>query len=68
MIEPTEQNLIMYEEWILKGDQNETFFGDIVEKCCRIELNEGQTFIIPSGSSLLIFFVCVDCPILLKSA
>ncbi|VDN51355.1 unnamed protein product [Dracunculus medinensis] len=49
MIEPTEQNLIMYEEWILKGDQNETFFGDIVEKCCRIELNEGQTFIIPSG-------------------
>lgn len=49
MVAPTEQNIVMYEEWILKGSQNAAFFGDIVEDCARVELTEGQTFFIPSG-------------------
>ncbi|KHN73632.1 JmjC domain-containing histone demethylation protein 1 [Toxocara canis] len=48
MIEPTEHNLVLYEKWILEGNNN-VFFGDVVEKCARVELSEGNTFIIPSG-------------------
>ena len=25
------------------------FFGDLVEKCIRIQLNEGDTFLLPGG-------------------
>jgi hypothetical protein len=40
----------MYENWTLLGsNQNQTFFGDVVEKCARVRLHEGQTFVIPSG-------------------
>uniref|UniRef100_A0A0M3IE39 JmjC domain-containing protein n=1 Tax=Ascaris lumbricoides TaxID=6252 RepID=A0A0M3IE39_ASCLU len=48
MVEPTEHNLVLYEKWILEGNST-VFFGDIVEKCGRVELMEGSTFIIPSG-------------------
>ncbi|EJW75625.1 hypothetical protein WUBG_13470, partial [Wuchereria bancrofti] len=49
IIEPTEENILKYERWILEGSQHEAFFGDLVDKCARIELYEGYTFIIPSG-------------------
>ncbi|KAL4002845.1 JmjC domain hydroxylase family protein [Acanthocheilonema viteae] len=49
VIEPTEKNILKYEKWILEGSQHEAFFGDLVDKCARIELYEGYTFIIPSG-------------------
>lgn len=50
MIEPTEQNIKVYEGWTLSGsDQNKTFFGDIVVKCARVRLLPGNTFVIPSG-------------------
>ncbi|VDK86225.1 unnamed protein product [Litomosoides sigmodontis] len=49
VIEPTEENILKYERWILEGSQHEAFFGDLVDKCARIELYEGYTFIIPSG-------------------
>uniref|UniRef100_A0A8R1U0Z4 JmjC domain-containing protein n=1 Tax=Onchocerca volvulus TaxID=6282 RepID=A0A8R1U0Z4_ONCVO len=49
IIEPTEENILKYEKWILEGSQHEAFFGDLVDKCARIELYEGYTFIIPSG-------------------
>ncbi|CAG9533234.1 unnamed protein product [Cercopithifilaria johnstoni] len=49
VIEPTEENILKYEKWILEGSQHEAFFGDLVDKCARIELYEGYTFIIPSG-------------------
>ncbi|VDO33334.1 unnamed protein product, partial [Onchocerca flexuosa] len=49
VIEPTEENILKYEKWILEGSQHEAFFGDFVDKCARIELYEGYTFIIPSG-------------------
>uniref|UniRef100_A0A915ALU2 JmjC domain-containing protein n=3 Tax=Parascaris univalens TaxID=6257 RepID=A0A915ALU2_PARUN len=48
MVEPTEHNLVLYEKWIVEGN-NTVFFGDVVEKCARVELMEGYTFIIPSG-------------------
>uniref|UniRef100_A0A914XG64 JmjC domain-containing protein n=1 Tax=Plectus sambesii TaxID=2011161 RepID=A0A914XG64_9BILA len=49
MIEPTEQNIKVYEGWTLSGsDQNKTFFGDIVVKCARVRLVAGNTFVIPS--------------------
>uniref|UniRef100_A0A158Q8S9 JmjC domain-containing protein n=1 Tax=Elaeophora elaphi TaxID=1147741 RepID=A0A158Q8S9_9BILA len=49
VIEPTEDNILKYERWIVEGSQHEAFFGDLVDKCARIELYEGYTFIIPSG-------------------
>uniref|UniRef100_A0A914C2D2 JmjC domain-containing protein n=1 Tax=Acrobeloides nanus TaxID=290746 RepID=A0A914C2D2_9BILA len=49
IIEPTEQNLKLYEHWLKSDSTNKTFFGNIVEKCARVELTAGNTFIIPSG-------------------
>ncbi|GMR42055.1 hypothetical protein PMAYCL1PPCAC_12250, partial [Pristionchus mayeri] len=48
IVEPTEQNLKMYEEY-LRSPENNAFFGDIVEKCARVEVHPGNTLIIPSG-------------------
>lgn len=47
MVEPTEQNLQLYEEWILNNKKGS--FGDKVEKCEKIVLEEGQTILIPAG-------------------
>lgn len=49
LIPPTERNLNLYEQWVLSGKQGDVFFGDMVEKCGRVRLNEGNTFFIPSG-------------------
>lgn len=49
LIPPTEHNLALYERWVLSGKQADIFFGDNVEKCTRIHLNEGNTFFIPTG-------------------
>lgn len=49
MIPPTEHNLDLYERWVLSGKQSDIFFGDTVEKCARIVLNEGYTFFIPTA-------------------
>lgn len=49
LIAPTDSNLKKYEEWTLSGKQSDTFFGDLVEKCGRIVLDAGNTFMIPSG-------------------
>ncbi|KAF8359535.1 jhdm-1 [Pristionchus pacificus] len=48
IIEPTEQNLKMYEEY-LKNTESSAFFGTIVETCARVEVLPGNTLIIPSG-------------------
>jgi F-box and leucine-rich repeat protein 10/11 len=34
---------------VLSGKQSDIFFGDTVEKCCRVLLEQGNTFFIPSG-------------------
>lgn len=53
MIEPTEQNLVLYEQWTCAPDgQNYAFFGDVVERCARVRLTAGSTFVIPSGREL----------------
>uniref|UniRef100_A0A1A7XUH1 [histone H3]-dimethyl-L-lysine(36) demethylase n=1 Tax=Iconisemion striatum TaxID=60296 RepID=A0A1A7XUH1_9TELE len=49
LIPPSPQNLDMYENWVLSGKQGDIFLGDKCHDCQRIELNQGNTFIIPSG-------------------
>ena len=49
LIPPTAQNLKAFEHWHIDGKQSRVFFGDLVEKCGRVELNPGNTFLIPSG-------------------
>ncbi|XP_064619317.1 lysine-specific demethylase 2B-like isoform X2 [Lineus longissimus] len=49
LIPPTERNFRLYEDWVLSGKQGDTFFGDQVEKCQRIHLFAGYTFMIPTG-------------------
>ena len=49
LIPPTERNLQLYEQWTLSGKQSDIFFGDLVEKCGRVRLEAGNTFLIPSG-------------------
>ncbi|KAM6924218.1 lysine-specific demethylase 2A isoform 1-T1 [Xenentodon cancila] len=49
LIPPTPQNLEMYENWVLSGKQGDIFLGDKCHDCQRIELKQGNTFIIPSG-------------------
>ncbi|XP_050442389.1 jmjC domain-containing histone demethylation protein 1 isoform X2 [Adelges cooleyi] len=49
LIPPTEQNMKLYEQWILSGKQGDIFFGDTVEQCGRVSLNAGDTFFIPTG-------------------
>uniref|UniRef100_A0A8C7YWP7 [histone H3]-dimethyl-L-lysine(36) demethylase n=1 Tax=Oryzias sinensis TaxID=183150 RepID=A0A8C7YWP7_9TELE len=49
LIPPTPQNLEMYENWVLSGKQGDIFLGDKCCDCQRIELKQGNTFIIPSG-------------------
>ncbi|XP_011608910.1 lysine-specific demethylase 2A [Takifugu rubripes] len=49
LIPPTPQNLDMYENWVLSGKQGDIFLGDKCYDCQRIELRQGNTFIIPSG-------------------
>uniref|UniRef100_A0A3Q3AGD7 [histone H3]-dimethyl-L-lysine(36) demethylase n=1 Tax=Kryptolebias marmoratus TaxID=37003 RepID=A0A3Q3AGD7_KRYMA len=49
LIPPTPQNLDMYENWVLSGKQGDIFLGDKCYDCQRIELSQGNTFIIPSG-------------------
>lgn len=56
LIPPTPQNLDMYENWVLSGKQGDIFLGDKCYDCQRIELRQGNTFIIPSG-----VFLCDIC-------
>lgn len=49
LIPPTQENLLAYEKWVLSGKQSDEFFGDKVEKCGRVYLTAGNTFLIPTG-------------------
>lgn len=49
LIPPTQENLQLYEKWVLSGKQSDIFFGDTVEKCGRVYLTSGNTFFIPTG-------------------
>lgn len=43
----------MYENWVLSGKQGDIFLGDKCHDCQRIELKQGNTFMIPSGLSAI---------------
>jgi len=49
LIPPTPANLKAFEHWTMSGKQSDVFFGDLVERCGRVELEPGNTFFIPSG-------------------
>jgi len=46
---PSQKNMDKYVEWTLSAKQGDSFLGDSLEHCQRIQLKEGFTFIIPSG-------------------
>ena len=50
LIPPSPQNLETYENWVLSGKQGDIFLGDKCHDCQRIELKQGYTFMIPSGT------------------
>ncbi|CAM1323221.1 PHF2 (predicted), partial [Pycnogonum litorale] len=49
MVKPTPANLSLYERWMSSSNQSETFFGDQVDVCYRVVIQQGQTFFIPTG-------------------
>ena len=61
LIPPNKNNVKLYEAWLCRKDQNDIFFPDmkgvdeetgaeiVVVDCARMVLEEGQTFIIPTG-------------------
>ena len=48
-IQPTSNNLSLYERWQRMSGQNETFLGDMVDKCYKLVAKEGATVFIPTG-------------------
>lgn len=48
LIEPTPENLEIFKTWYSEGAYT-VFLGDLVAKCQRITLEEGHTFMLPSG-------------------
>ncbi|KAG5184756.1 hypothetical protein JKP88DRAFT_354384 [Tribonema minus] len=46
---PTPENLQKYERWLCSPQQECTFLGDEVDACYRVELEQGNTLIIPTG-------------------
>lgn len=49
LVPPSDDNLKRYELWVLEGKKVNSFFGDQVDNCCRITVEAGNTFFIPSG-------------------
>ena len=49
LIPPTEENLLLYEQWVLSSNQSEIFFGSQVKKCYCVHVHPGNTLFIPSG-------------------
>lgn len=49
-VEPSNENLKAFEDWMSSKEKNETFYGDLVPgKCFSVDVREGETFLIPSG-------------------
>ncbi|RNA04854.1 histone lysine demethylase PHF8-like isoform X2 [Brachionus plicatilis] len=49
LIEPSDENLKLYEQWNTLKNQSEIFFGDRVKNCYQFELKAGNTILLPSG-------------------
>ncbi|KAL1961832.1 hypothetical protein VTN77DRAFT_1001 [Rasamsonia byssochlamydoides] len=48
-IPPKEKHLKKYEEWCNSPAQDTTFLGDQTKECYRVDLQEGDTMLIPAG-------------------
>ena len=48
-VAPTTKNLSLFERWQRLQNQREIFFGDMVDKCYKLELEQSETVIIPTG-------------------
>jgi F-box/leucine-rich repeat protein 10/11 len=48
-IPPKEKHLKKYEEWCNSPAQDTTFLGDQTKECYRVDLEEGDTMLIPAG-------------------
>ncbi|KAG0234860.1 JmjC domain-containing histone demethylation protein 1 [Actinomortierella wolfii] len=49
-IEPTPSNLKKYTKWSNSADQSSTFFaGELNGKCYKVDLEQGDTMLIPTG-------------------
>jgi F-box and leucine-rich repeat protein 10/11 len=48
-IPPKQKHLKAYEEWNESPQQNYTFLPNVTKECYRVDLNEGDTMLIPSG-------------------
>lgn len=48
-ISPTTENLLKYEQWYMSPDHEQIFFGDLVDHCFKVQVQAGQTLIVPSG-------------------
>lgn len=48
-IEPNQANLRRYEQWCSDSNQSHRFLGEEVKECIRVDLQAGDTMIIPSG-------------------
>jgi hypothetical protein len=49
LIEPTEENLNIYEDWNTLKNHSEIFLADRVKNCYKFELKQGQTVFLPAG-------------------
>ncbi|CAK1546800.1 unnamed protein product [Leptosia nina] len=58
LIPPTSTNLALYQQWSAANNQNERFFGDMVEWYGTAELCAGETLFIPSGWIHAVYTPC----------
>ena len=49
VIEPTSENLSLFERWHTMHNHNEKFFGDLVSSVGCIEIEAGMSLVIPAG-------------------
>ena len=51
LIPPSSTTYLRFEEWQKHGQQEKTFFPDLVENCTLVHLKEGDTLLLPSGNN-----------------
>lgn len=49
LVPPSPTAYCRFEDWQKHGQQEKTFFPDIVEHCVMVRLKEGDTLLLPSG-------------------
>ncbi|RWS27762.1 Histone lysine demethylase PHF8-like protein, partial [Leptotrombidium deliense] len=58
LVEPTINNIALYEQWKASPNQSETPFYRCVEKCYKFKLNQGSTLFIPGGWIHAVYSSC----------